>query len=1031
MGASDASCAGSTPSWGGRWRSKTLLRTSPSARARFERETRLTARLQHPNIVPVYEGGLDADGLPYFAMRLVHGRTLTEEIAARTTLEARLGLLPNVVAACNAVAYAHHERITHRDLKPDNILVGAYGETVVIDWGLAKDLDAADEPTDGDEGGSGSGSSLTRVGSVVGTPAYMPPKQAAGRAVDLRADVYALGAVLYQALGGSTPYDGAPDVIAAVSSGPPVPLVALAPGAPRDLVAVVEKAMARDPGARYPDAGALTHELERFLAGRLVDAHHYTVVERAVRLVRRNPSSAGLAFALFALLVGSVVVLGRANRVAERRREEAEMARELAQGLQREERRLLDDATLGQARLLGEHDPYQALLLLDSLSGERTFDGAVRTVAAMALAVAPARRLSFEGEGNLIAAHWQGEDVVAAWGPNVVRHHADGSRSTVWTAPSPVRSLDVSGSTVAWCTPDQVGWASDGGPATLLDRPCAKVLSYGTGFLSLAETGIVVYPAAGPERVVPLDLGSFATVASSRAPDGVFSWNMLDHQLRYWVDGQALQRLTLPGQVYGLQALGRSQVLLLGEPPLRVASFDGPSPRVRTVDVPVEWLEFGVPVGGDVLVAGSDPAVHRVELARGEAERIGVAGRPRALEALPDGSVAVGTDEGHVFRVSGARVDHLGTVAGQVSSLQASPNGRSLLVGTRHGLAVVPVEAGDQQLTGSLGRVMTLVAEPDGALLVGGSGVVAHPRTGPDEVLSDEVSGSMLVRCGGRVWAGGRDGRLVAVPDGPSLAVDGRVSGLVCAPDETWLAVVTTGGDLACLAPETGEVRWQRRVSELDATNQLHVSSSGDLVIVGDRLERWDPTTGQTVQYPPVDGEPLRSGMAGDTLFLATKLDRSVWRVADHAERLGYLPGVATKVVAAGEVVAVGDDDGSITLFRPGHPPELLTGHRQYVADLQFSPDGRFLASSGWDEAGWLWDVSTVPASGRPLRGHDDAVLAVAWSMDQGTLYTGDRSGALRAWTDPLPLEPGPLRATVHDLAEAIRAGRTLPEVGR
>jgi hypothetical protein len=709
---------------------KTLLRTSPSARARFERETRLTARLQHPNIVPVYEGGLDADGLPYFAMRLVHGRTLTEEIAARTTLEARLGLLPNVVAACNAVAYAHHERITHRDLKPDNILVGAYGETVVIDWGLAKDLDAADEPTDGDEGGSGSGSSLTRVGSVVGTPAYMPPEQAAGRAVDLRADVYALGAVLYQALGGSTPYDGAPDVIAAVSSGPPVPLVVLAPGAPRDLVAVVEKAMARDPGARYPDAGALTHELERFLAGRLVDAHHYTVVERAVRLVRRNPSSAGLAFALFALLVGSVVVLGRANRVAERRREEAEMARELAQGLQREERRLLDDATLGQARLLGEHDPYQALLLLDSLSGERTFDGAVRTVAAMALAVAPARRLSFEGEGNLIAAHWQGEDVVAAWGPNVVRHHADGSRSTVWTAPSPVRSLDVSGSTVAWCTPDQVGWASDGGPATLLDRPCAKVLSYGTGFLSLAETGIVVYPAAGPERVVPLDLGSFATVASSRAPDGVFSWNMLDHQLRYWVDGQGLQRLIVPGQVYGLLALGGSQVLLLGEPPLRVASFDGPSPRVRTVDVPVEWLEFGAPVGADVLVAGSEPEVHRVELARGAVERIRVVGRPRALETLPDGSVAVGTDEGHVFRVAGARVDHLGTVAGQVSSLQVSPDGQSLLVGTRHALAVVAVEAGDQPLTGSLGRVMTLVAEPDGALLVGGSGVVVPASPG-------------------------------------------------------------------------------------------------------------------------------------------------------------------------------------------------------------------------------------------------------------------------------------------------------------
>src|SRR5204863_5291913 len=114
---------------------------------RFARETRITARLEHPAIVPVYDAGVSADGAPFYVMRKVTGAPLSERVSAARDLDRRLALLPNVLAACQAIAHAHERGIIHRDLKPANILVGALGETVVIDWGLAKVLDESDEPT--------------------------------------------------------------------------------------------------------------------------------------------------------------------------------------------------------------------------------------------------------------------------------------------------------------------------------------------------------------------------------------------------------------------------------------------------------------------------------------------------------------------------------------------------------------------------------------------------------------------------------------------------------------------------------------------------------------------------------------------------------------------------------------------------------------------------------------------------------------------------------------------------------------------
>jgi serine/threonine protein kinase len=305
---------------------------------RFQREALITARLQHPGIVPVYEAGQWPGGEPFFAMKLVSGRPLDRVIADAKKLEDRLALLPRLAAACDAIAYAHSQRIVHRDLKPGNVLIGDFGETVVIDWGLAKDLDTAESPESANrspraqlqkpEAGSQS-STLTVAGAVMGTPAYMPPEQARGDQVDQRADVFALGAMLYHLLAGAPPYAArtATDVIAAAVLGKVVPLGQRERRAPADLVAIVERAMASDVADRYQNAGELAEELRRFLTGRLVGAHRYTALQRVTRFVRKHRAAVTIAtVAVIGFAVGGTMAITRIVRARDLARAEEQIA---------------------------------------------------------------------------------------------------------------------------------------------------------------------------------------------------------------------------------------------------------------------------------------------------------------------------------------------------------------------------------------------------------------------------------------------------------------------------------------------------------------------------------------------------------------------------------------------------------------------------------------------------------------------------------------------------------------------------------
>jgi eukaryotic-like serine/threonine-protein kinase len=308
---------------------KELRGKSPSLAARFEREARVTARLQHPGIVPIYEIGHWPDGTPFYAMRMVDGRMLRVAIDRATSLVQRLAMLPNVIAACEAVAFAHGQRVIHRDLTPSNILVGSYGETVVIDWGLAKDLTGGSEDPEADDPyrTTPEGNALTGVGTVVGTAAYMPPEQARADVVDERADVYALGAILYHLLAGRSPYPATAGALEAVKAGPPTPIEKVAPRAPRDLVSIVTKAMARDPRDRYPSARELADELRRFQTGRLVEAHVYTRLELIKRFVNRH--RAPVIVVVAATLVLAAIAYVSVSRILTSRSTARETVRQL------------------------------------------------------------------------------------------------------------------------------------------------------------------------------------------------------------------------------------------------------------------------------------------------------------------------------------------------------------------------------------------------------------------------------------------------------------------------------------------------------------------------------------------------------------------------------------------------------------------------------------------------------------------------------------------------------------------------------
>jgi serine/threonine protein kinase len=258
---------------------------SPAERARMLREARVLARLEHPGIVPVHDAGTLADGRVWYTMRLVRGHRLDEHVRATPDRAGRIRIFERI---CESVAFAHANGVIHRDLKPSNVMIGAFGEVLVMDWGIAKVRErdgagpaAAGAPAAAMPAGE---SGDTRAGSVLGTPGYMAPEQAQGRSdlVDERADIYALGAVLRFLLD-----DGRP--------------------VPRRLSAIVSRAIASDPAQRYARVEALAEDVSRYLSGAQVAAHRESLAERIARVASRHRTAIFLVVAYVVMRLAFLV----------------------------------------------------------------------------------------------------------------------------------------------------------------------------------------------------------------------------------------------------------------------------------------------------------------------------------------------------------------------------------------------------------------------------------------------------------------------------------------------------------------------------------------------------------------------------------------------------------------------------------------------------------------------------------------------------------------------------------------------------
>ncbi len=316
------------------------IRQSAAMMARFLQEAKVTGQLEHPSIVPVYELGIRTDGQLYYTMKLVRGHTLSVAIKQCKGLDTRLALLRSYLDICQAMAYAHSKSIIHRDLKPSNVMIGEFGECVVLDWGLAKVLEGQDAHQDdlnktidqlNMEGQDPKGHH-TRSKEVLGTPLYMSPEQARGEndQVGPRSDVYCLGVILYEILSGEVPHlwTNTLDTVKRVGTLPAPPLHSAAPDVAPELAAICDKALRHKADERYPSARELADDINQFLDGAVVEAYSYNARDLLKRVYQRNKtlihSGALATAAILAIGIYSYIHIAIA-------RDEAEVARDLAE----------------------------------------------------------------------------------------------------------------------------------------------------------------------------------------------------------------------------------------------------------------------------------------------------------------------------------------------------------------------------------------------------------------------------------------------------------------------------------------------------------------------------------------------------------------------------------------------------------------------------------------------------------------------------------------------------------------------------
>ncbi len=1039
---------------------KELLAPAREAEARFVAEALVTARLQHPSIVPVYEAGRWPGGEPFYAMKLVSGRSLADVIAERTTLAARLALLPHVLAVAEAIAYAHTERIIHRDLKPANVLVGDFGETVVIDWGLAKDLSREDVREPGGTAPPSAGSEdggLTQVGTVMGTPAYMPPEQAVGQPVDERADVYALGAILYHLLAGAQPYAGGPSgqVLQRVVQGPPTPLGERQKGIPPDLLAIVAKAMARAPAERYATARELAEDLRRFQTGQIVGAHHYSRGELLRRFVRRYRVEVGVTLVAALLLAGLGAVsfqriLEERNR-AERKQVEAEAARTDAERARQEALEQADNLRLVQARNAVNLDTNGAIAWLRRLSPGFSRWSSVRTIAADARAHGFSTPLKGHSQVvNGLVFSRDGRWLVSA---------SDDYTLRLWDVEQRTSRVLSGHTDEAWrvvLAPDDRSVFSSGKDGTI------RRWDLDTG------EGRVFATLAGPVSAMASSADGRRLIAQSRVDDLLYVWELESGQVRTFHTGQygvETMEVSPDGRFVSMHTLefhallgdverGTFQLLEDGGKAGRMAfspggellamggrdgvlrAWEPRSGRLRLLGRhgQVTALSF-TPDGRHLVFATIEGALMVLELATGQSRKLGAyEGSLMGLDVSQDGRFCVSFGNGAASRLWSLSTGESRQLYGAPEAAFAtsfSPDGRLLATGGSDGtvrlfsvdvrshrvLATTPSVLMTLSLSAEGRRLATLGQEDKLRLFDMAEGTALLEEGGAARSLTYAPGGRWLASgaADGRVLLRNADsGRTERVLQGHASAV----GALAFSREERWLASADHEGAVRLWSPASGEGRLLGR-HEGRVFRLVFSPEGGRLASVGqDRTVRvWDVGSGEVrilrghedavtaVDFSP-DGKRLVSGSMDHTLrFWDLESGQSQRRDASGGGVLEVLYSPRGEVVVSRSL-----KDPRLRLWngRTGELEGMLRGHEADVSDLAFSPDGTRLASAGYDKRVMLWDMAT--GESRRLLGHTAGVKGVAFLPDGRALVSIGLDGTVRLWPDELPWEQEALR---------------------
>jgi eukaryotic-like serine/threonine-protein kinase len=1038
-----------------------LVNDSPEVELRFLQEAQITARLEHPSIVPVYDLGRWRGGGVYYAMKLINGRSLDKVVGQKKSIQDRLSLLPHAIDACEAMAYAHQQRIIHRDLKPQNILVGAFGETVVIDWGIAKEVGAPEEERGGFSRGVGGGE-MTEAGAILGTPAYMAPEQARGEIVDERTDVYALGCILYYILCGKSPYSGerrknSTAILGALLDGPPVPLATREPNTPKELLAIIQKAMARETSERYPSAKELAADIKKFQTGQIVGAYQYTFSEIVKRFVKKNRIAVGVsASLLFLLLVGGIFSY---VRIAQSNASERE-ARLLAEAETQEKTQRSFALMLGLLRQSVEKDPTLAISYAKELLQNKNFNDwrRVRTLAADAIS---------RGLPLMLGAPWskggQGHTLsilAIDTSPNgkLLASASDDRSVRLWDLatgePTAVLQGHSDEVTKVKFSPDGTRVASSGGNSDqtvrLWDVTAGKEVNAlvhksavndvvfapdGSTLASASGDGVVHLwdTRSGQEKTITQD-HTAAVLAVRFSPNGKFLASYgedEDYAVRLWTPKTSPKPLRLEGHTDLLQAMAfspDSQWLATGGEDFQVRLWDlsqeKPSSAVLAGHVwKIRSLVFS-PDNQTLISAGEDKTIRVWRL--GTCRKGGCAservldkhqGSVVALAISPNGKILASAAQDQTVRLwdieSGREINVFRGHTGAIRDLVFTPDGKKL------------ISAGDD----SIPRIWDLTSLERG-VFVGHKGFVYTATFSPD---------------GTKIASGGEDStaRLWDTATGKesfALQHDSQVWRVRFSPDGRLLATACEDGLIFLWEVSSGRKLVTLRKHEA-AAYSLAFSRDGKVLASGSvdhSIKFWDVATGNLIRsMNEHTDEILDIDVSIDnTRFASASLDGSLrfWNVQSGTlEFLFNAQGKRRKKYSSvafspdKKLLAAGNYSSEVELWRlddkglPTGESKVLRGHQGEVEALSFTPDSLSLASASWDGTVRIWEVDVTKWDesweNRVLRSYGKDVDGVAFSPNGKLITFASEDELVHLFSNDLPQDRVALTTYLNQIA--------------